>query len=93
MRRTWWAEKEWITQEHGGRAMTHHWSPKVGNVHFGIMHCYTRGPTSEEISSWTRGGGKADSMEGAHVARLTLHDVYRMCKYVFVVHLTEFARL
>ena len=47
-------------------AMTHHWSAKEGKVHFEIMHCYTRGPTSEEISSWTRGGVKADSMEGAH---------------------------
>ena len=45
-------------------AMTHHWSPKKGKVHFGIMHCYTRGPTSEEISGWTRGGVKADSMNG-----------------------------
>jgi hypothetical protein len=45
-------------------AMTHHWSPKEGKSHFAVMHCFTRGPTAAEISSWTRGGVKADSIAG-----------------------------
>ena len=45
-------------------AMTHHWSPKEGRSHFAVMHCFTRGPTTEEVSSWTRGGAKAESIAG-----------------------------
>jgi hypothetical protein len=41
-------------------AMTHHWSPKEARIHFEIMHCYTRGPTVEDIQRWTRGGVKAE---------------------------------
>ena len=40
--------------------MTHHWTPKEGSVHFQIMHCYTRGPTVQDLESWTRGGVKAE---------------------------------
>jgi hypothetical protein len=40
--------------------MTHHWMPKEAAVHFEIMHCYTRGPNTEELQRWTRGGVKAE---------------------------------
>ena len=50
--------------------MTHHWSAKDGLVMFEIMHCFTRGPTTEDVSRWTRGGVKAESTEGALVACL-----------------------
>ena len=56
-------------------AMTHHWSPKEGRLHFEIMHCYTRGPTVEELQSWTRGGVKAEHERSAHCTISTEHDV------------------
>ena len=56
-------------------AMTHHWTPKEGRVHFEIMHCYTRGPTVQELESWTRGGVKAEHGRRTHDAESTAHDV------------------
>ena len=57
--------------------MTHHWSAKDGLVMFEIMHCFTRGPTTEDVSRWTRGGG---SKQRARRERLLHVSVNACCQ-------------